>query len=115
MSLKCRVFRDEKGQIDFVNAPNGNRSKLFDNLVDITGGNKNTALNIYALTEVEELKEAMGTKLNALKERFKSIVKIAPSDVNLSIIGVKGAQNLDKISGDSVIVDNLEEIGRAHV
>jgi hypothetical protein len=79
MSLKCRIFRDEKGQIDFVNAENGNRSKLFDKLVDITGGNKNTALNIYALTEVDELKESMGIKLNALKERFKSIVKVAPS------------------------------------
>jgi hypothetical protein len=79
MSLNCRVFRDEKGQIDFVNAPNGNRSKLFDTLVNITGGNKNTALNIYALTEVEELKDAMGAKLNAFKERFKNIVKVAPS------------------------------------
>lgn len=108
MSLKCRIFRDEKGQIDFVNAPNGNRSKLFDNLVNITGGNKNTALNIYALTEVEELKEGMNTKLNALKERFKSIVKVAPADVSFSIIGIKGAQNLDAISGDTVIVDNLE-------
>lgn len=108
MSLKCRIFRDEKGQIDFVNAPNGNRSKLFDNLVDITGGNKNTALNIYALTEVEELKEGINTKLNALKERFKSIVKVAPSDVSFSIVGIKGAQNLDAISGDTVIVDNLE-------
>ena len=36
MSLKCRIFRDEKGVIDFVNAPNGNRSKLFDKLVAIT-------------------------------------------------------------------------------
>lgn len=108
MSLNCRVFRDEKGQIDFVNAPNGNRSKLFDRLVDITGGNKNTALNIYALTEVDELKEGINTKLNALKERFKNIVKVAPSDINFSILGLKGAQNLDAISGDTVIVDNLE-------
>jgi hypothetical protein len=108
MSLNCRIFRDEKGQIDFVNAPNGNRSKLFDNLVNITGGNKNTALNIYALTEVEELKEGMNTKLNALKERFKSIVKVAPADISFSIIGLKGAQNLDAISGDTVIVENLE-------
>lgn len=108
MSLNCRVFRDEKGQIDFVNAPNGNRSKLFDKLVDITGGNKSTALNIYALTEVEELKEAMNTKLNAFKERFKNIVKVAPADVSFSIVGLKGAKNLDAISGDTVIVDNLE-------
>lgn len=79
MSLKCRVFRDEKGQIDFVNAANGSRSKLFDKLVDMTGGNKNTALNIYALTEVDELKESMDTKLNAFKERLKKIVKVAPS------------------------------------
>lgn len=79
MSLNCRVFRDEKGQIDFVNAPNGNRSKLFDTLVNITGGNKNTALNIYALTEVEELKSSVNAKINAFKERFKNIVKVAPS------------------------------------
>lgn len=108
MSLNCRVFRDEKGQIDFVNAPNGNRSKLFDRLVDITGGNKNTALNIYALTETEELKDAVKAKINSFKNRFTNVVKVAPSDVKFSIIGLKGAQNLDTISGDTVIVDNLE-------
>jgi hypothetical protein len=108
MSLNCRVFRDEKGQIDFVNAPNGNRSKLFDRLVDITGGNKNTALNIYALTETEELKDAIKAKMDSLKNRFTNVVKVAPSDVKFSIVGLKGAQNLDAISGDTVIVDNLE-------
>lgn len=84
MSLNCRVFRDEKGQIDFVNAPNGNRSKLFDRLVNITGGNKNTALNIYALTETEELKDAVKAKINSFKERFKNVVKIAPSYSNMN-------------------------------
>ena len=84
MSLNCRVFRDEKGQIDFVNAPNGNRSKLFDTLVNITGGNKNTALNIYALTETEELKDAVKVKINSFKERFKNVVKIAPSYSNMN-------------------------------
>ena len=108
MSLNCRVFRDEKGQIDFVNAPNGNRSKLFDTLVNITGGNKNTALNIYALTETEELKDAVKAKINSFKNRFGNIVKIAPSDVRFSIIGLQGAQNLDAISNNTVIVDNLE-------
>jgi hypothetical protein len=84
MSLNCRVFRDEKGQIDFVNAPNGNRSKLFDTLVNITGGNKNTALNIYALTEVEEFKDAAKAKMNSFKERFKNVVKVAPSYSNMN-------------------------------
>ena len=86
MSLNCRVFRDEKGQIDFVNAPNGNRSKLFDRLVNITGGNKNTALNIYALTETEELKDAVKAKINSFKERFTNTVKIAPSNIQFSKI-----------------------------
>jgi hypothetical protein len=79
MSLECRIVREKNEDIIYVKAPNGNRSKLFDTLVNITGGNKNTALNIYALTEVEELKDAMGAKLNAFKERFKNIVKVAPS------------------------------------
>ena len=108
MSLNCRVFRDEKGQIDFVNAPNGNRSKLFDKLVDITGGNKNTALNIYALTETEELKDAVKAKINSFKNRVSNIVKVATSDVKFSIIGLQGAKNLDAIANDTVIVDNLE-------
>lgn len=108
MSLNCRVFRDEKGQIDFVNAPNGNRSKLFDRLVDITGGNKNTALNIYALTETEDLKDAVKAKINSFKNRFASMVKIAPSDIRFSIVGEKGAANLDLLENDTVRIDNLE-------
>lgn len=108
MSLNCRVFRDEKNQIDFVNAPNGNRSKLFDRLVDITGGNKNTALNIYALTETEELKDAVKAKINSFKNRFANIVKVAPSDIRFSIVGEKGAANLDLLENDTVRIDNLE-------
>lgn len=79
MSLKCRIYKDENGNIDFVDAANGSRSKLFDTLVNITGGNKNTALNLYALTETEDFKEVVEAKVNAIKNRVKSLVKQAPT------------------------------------
>jgi hypothetical protein len=79
MSLKCRIYKDENGNIDFVEAANGKRSKLFDTLVNITGGNKNTALNLYALTETEDFKEVVEAKANAIKNRVKSLVKQSPA------------------------------------
>lgn len=75
MSLKCRIFKDENGNIDFVEAANGSRSKLFDTLVNITGGNKNTALNLYALTEVEDFKNMTKAKVSSIKNRVDKFVK----------------------------------------
>lgn len=75
MSLKCRIYKDENGEIDFVEAANGSRSKLFDTLVDITGGNKNTALNLYALTEVGNFKDMVKAKVNSIKNRVDNLVK----------------------------------------
>lgn len=75
MSLKCRIFKDENGNIDFVEAANGSRSKLFDTLVNITGGNKNTALNLYALTEAESFKDMTKAKVASIKNRVNKLVK----------------------------------------
>jgi hypothetical protein len=82
MSLKCRIYKDENGNIDFVEAANGKRSKLFDTLVNITGGNKNTALNLYAITEVEDFKDITKAKVNSVKNRLKTLVKAAPETAN---------------------------------
>lgn len=75
MSLKCRIYKDENGEIDFVEAANGSRSKLFDTLVNITGGNKNTALNLYALTEAEDFKDMVKAKVTSIKNRVNNLVK----------------------------------------
>jgi len=69
MAIECRILRNEYGEIDHVIANNGERSELFDNLVDISGGNKDTALDLYALTETEEFKEL--TELKSNEERVK--------------------------------------------
>lgn len=78
MSINCRVFRDEKGNISFVNAPNGKKSILFDKLVDMAGGNKNTALNVYALTETEDFKDIVDSK----KSEYKAKVLAATTRVS---------------------------------
>ena len=69
MSINCRVFRDEKGNVSFVNAPNGKKSILFEKLVDMLGGNKNTALNLYSLTETEDFKDVVDSKKSEHKAK----------------------------------------------
>lgn len=58
-----------------MEAANGSRSKLFDTLVNITGGNKNTALNLYALTEAEDFKDMVKAKVTSIKNRVNNLVK----------------------------------------
>ncbi len=110
MSLKCRIYKDENGNIDFVDAANGSRSKLFDTLVNITGGNKNTALNLYALTETEDFKDVVEAKVNAIKNRVKSLVKQAPTvtakeNVRFSRLAPKTAYFSNAISA----INNLSD------
>lgn len=108
MSLNCRVFRTENGAIDFVNAPNGNRSTLFDNLVKIAGGNKNIALDLYALTETSDFKDGLDVMTNKVKNKLLAKAKemmatISPEQTaeEIKIAGFnKGVEQVQKIAQD---------------
>ena len=56
MALQCRVVLNENNEIDYVETEDGQRSQLFDGLVETLGGDKNSALGFYALTESEDFK-----------------------------------------------------------
>lgn len=101
MSLKCRIYKDENGDIDFVEAANGSRSKLFDTLVNITGGNKKTALNLYALTEVEDFKDMVKAKVTSIKNRVNNLVK-SEKDLATNLDTVK----FSRIAPDSTYFSN---------
>lgn len=75
MSISCRVFRNEKGDIDFVNTEKGSRSTLFDSLVKVAGGDKEVALTLYALTDIDSFKEIVDLKKGKYKTEFLSKVK----------------------------------------
>lgn len=108
MSLNCRVFRTENGAIDFVNAPNGNRSTLFDNLVKIAGGNKNIALDLYALTETSDFKDGVDVMTNQAKRKLlakakEMMAKISPEQTaeEIKVAGFnKGVEQVQKIAQD---------------
>jgi len=70
MAIDCRIIRDEYGDIDYVIANNGERSILFDSLTDLVGGNKNAALDLYALTETQDFKDLSDLKSNEEKINF---------------------------------------------
>lgn len=136
MSLKCRIYKDENGEIDFIETTDGSRSKLFDALVDITGGNKNTALNLYALTEVEDFKDITEAKINSIKNRVKKLVKTdslsnsviaqynkledgsTPKDITANIIeklSNTGLSNSVAMLTGPQIASKLREFGRENV
>ena len=56
MALQCRVVLNENNEIDYVKTEDGQRSQLFDGLAETLGGDKNSALGFYALTESEDFK-----------------------------------------------------------
>lgn len=62
MALQCRVVLNENNEIDYVETEDGKRSQLFDSLVETLGGDKNSALGFYALTESEDFKTAQKAK-----------------------------------------------------
>ena len=90
MALDCRIIRDDNGNLKKVEAPNGEKSILFDKLKNFFGEKK--ALELYALTETEAFKNLMSYKrgvfLNEQKEKL--------NDVRFSIVGEKGASKVEK-------------------
>lgn len=110
MALNCRIFRDEKGDIDFVQTPDGNRSKLFDTLADMTGGNKEAALNLYALTELEDFKDINKAKLNSFKNNLKALVK--PSALKVQSIEEADYVEVseDRLNWESSIAEELKKV-----
>jgi hypothetical protein len=121
MSLNCRVFRTENGAIDFVNAPNGNRSTLFDNLVKIAGGNKDIALDLYALTETPEFKDGVDVKTSQAKRRLlekaKELMKETapvPTAEDAKVAGFnKGVEQVRKIAED--FKKEFKRVGLQHM
>lgn len=55
MAIQCNIIYNEDNTINYVQTENGERSLLFDNLVQ-TVGDKEKALEFYALTESEDFK-----------------------------------------------------------
>jgi len=81
MALDCRIIRDDNGNLKKVEAPNGEKSILFDKLKNFFGEKK--ALALYALTETEAFKNLMSYKrgvfLNEQKEKLNTL-NIEPAE-----------------------------------
>ena len=58
----CSIQRNKTGEIEFIVAPNGNRSKLFDELTVLVK-DKNIALKKYSLTFTKSFKNWFGKSL----------------------------------------------------
>ena len=61
MSLQCDIVYKDNGEIDYIRTESGQPSKLFNELTEMMGGDKQSALNLYALTESEDFIEKSPT------------------------------------------------------
>jgi hypothetical protein len=67
MAGKCNIIRDDKGNIQYTEAPNGQRSDLYDSLADKLG-DKVEALKVWLTTKTEFFKESV---INPIVSKYK--------------------------------------------
>ena len=111
MSISCRVFRDEKGSIDFVNTEKGSRSTLFDSLVKVAGGDKEVALTLYSLTDTSLFKEMIDSKKGKYKTEFLSKMKGLIKKVVAKVVPTKTlVDKLESFKGSKIILGLNKEL-----
>ncbi len=83
MGINCRIKFTQKGDIDYIEAPNGNRSLLFDALRAILGDEK--AKDYYALTETDLFKDVVKANFDLYKNKILNSLKITqPKSKNIT-------------------------------
>lgn len=83
MGINCRIKFTENGDIDYVEAPNGNRSLLFDALRAILGDEK--AKDYYALAETDLFKDVVKANFDLYKNKILNSLKIGqPKSKNIT-------------------------------
>lgn len=94
MGIQCRIIRNKEGKVSYVEAPNGNRSKLYDDAVAKVG--EESALDIvltaYTPSFTEEVKnpriaeyrKQLIDKINSIPSNLSSI-SINLNGINLSV------------------------------
>jgi len=84
MAINCNIVYASNGSIDYINTENGQRSNLFDKLTQTLGGDKNSALTLYALTDSEDFKTVYNDNLSQReKQKSNRGGKIATTATNI--------------------------------
>lgn len=84
MSLQCDIVYKDNGEIDYVKTANGQPSQLFNELSEMMGGDKQSALNLYALTESEDFKTINNDRISqGEKQESNRGGEIATESTNL--------------------------------
>ena len=104
MGINCKIHYTADGRVDFVEAPDGQRSELFDTLNDTFGEEK--ALDYFALTETETIKNKVAEKQN--KYRKEKLSKL--EEPKFSIIGEKGVSRVEEYNSKLNDAKELEKL-----
>ena len=90
---QCRITIKENGEVE-VKAPNGNKSKLFSNLVKKVG---DSAIDVYSFSESKEFKDFIGGLIAAEKIKIKKSLPQPLQQPTISTAGNSVFIEIDKV------------------
>lgn len=120
MAINCNIVYASNGSIDYINTDNGQRSNLFDKLTQTLGGDKNSALTLYALTDSEDFKavyseptvEDVMQYANSLEKELMVQQKIELQDVIMSL-RVNNSMEAEVILEDALVNNGIVTFDKA--
>ena len=87
MGIACRIIRNEDNSVQFVEAPNGSKSLLYDSILE-QGLEGQDALNTWIVSTTPSFREeVIIPKINSHRNRiFNKLKAITPSNTELNLV-----------------------------
>lgn len=106
MGIQCRIIRNKEGKVSYVEAPNGNRSKLYDDAVAKVG--EESALDIvltaYTPSFTEEVKNP---KIVEYRKQLVDKINSIPSTAGNISIKLNGINKVLDINTLQMVTEDL--------
>lgn len=111
MGIQCRIIRDSNGNVDYVEAPNGERSQLYEDAKRLVGEEAalSTVLTAYTPTFIEEVKNP---KIDAFRQELVNRINSIPTNTNNITVNLEG---IDYSMNPNSIEMAVEDLGNVEM
>lgn len=111
MGIQCRIIRDSNGNVDYVEAPNGERSQLYEDAKRLVGEEAalSTVLTAYTPTFIEEVKNP---KIEAFRQELVNKINSIPTNTDNITVNLEG---IDYSMNPNTIEMAVEDLGNGEM